>query len=170
MGNGTGRATERHHLEQLIGADLRELTSESDWIARTFAEQNNVSANEFRALLFVMIAETQGVRLTAGDLRKQMSLSGAAITYLVERMVTTGHLRREADPADRRKVILRYGEHGMEMARRFFTSLAQYNLDAMAELPDADLEAAHRTFAAMVGAMRGFRADLLSPVSPQVHG
>ena len=57
-----GAATEcvRRQLERLIAADLRELTSESDWIARTFAEQNKLSANEFRALLFVMIAETAG--------------------------------------------------------------------------------------------------------------
>jgi DNA-binding MarR family transcriptional regulator len=146
-------------LERLIAADLRELTSESDWISRAFAEQNKLSANEFRALLFVMIAEAGGVRLTAGDLRKQMRLSGAAITYLVERMTGDGHLRRESDPNDRRKVILRYGERGMEVSRRFFAVLGQRNQDAMAHLPDADLEAAHRTFCAMVGAMRSFRDD-----------
>jgi DNA-binding MarR family transcriptional regulator len=167
MGNGTDRAADRLRLEQLIGADLRALTSESDWIARTFAERNNVSANEFRALLFVMIAETNGVRLTAGDLRKQMGLSGAAITYLVERMSEVGHLRRETDPSDRRKVILRYGEHGMEVARTFFSRLAQHNHGAMAGLPDSDLEAAHRTFDAVVGAMRRFRAELVSPGGSQ---
>jgi DNA-binding MarR family transcriptional regulator len=153
----------RLELERLIGADLRELTSESDWIARAFAEQNDVSANEFRALLFVMIAETKGVRLTAGELRKQMGLSGAAITYLVERMTEIGHLRRETDPTDRRKVILRYGERGKEVARSFFMRLGQHNHGAMADLADSDLEAAHRTFGAMVDAMKSFRADLLSP-------
>lgn len=169
MRSGTDHATDRLALERLIGADIRELTSESDWISRAFAEQNNVSANEFRALLFVMISETRGVRMTAGDLRKQMGLSGAAITYLVERMTEVGHLRREADPADRRKVILRYGEHGMELARAFFTSLAQHSHGAMADLPDSDLEAAHRAFAAMVGAMKRFRADLVSPQTSQAH-
>ena len=166
MHNGTRAATDRLQLERLIGADLRELTSESDWIARTFADQNNVSANEFRALLFVMIAEAGGVRLTAGDLRKQMGLSGAAITYLVERMTDTGHLRRETDPADRRKVILRSGERGMDIARQFFAGVAQHNHGAMAHLPDSDLQAAHRTFTAMVGAMKGFRADLRKPAPP----
>lgn len=166
MGNGTGHVTDRDQLEKLLSADLRELTSESDWIARTFAEQNDVSANEFRALLFVMIAENRGDRLTSGDLRKRMGLSGAAITYLVERMVGSGHLRREADPTDRRKVILRYGEHGWEVARTFFTSLALHSHGAMAELPDADLEAAHRAYAAMIDAMRGFRAELASNLGP----
>ncbi len=85
-----------------MAADLRELTSESDWLVRLFANQYELSANEFRALLFVMLAERSATHLTAGELRRQMGLSGAAITYLVERMVDTGHLRRDTDPSDRR--------------------------------------------------------------------
>jgi DNA-binding MarR family transcriptional regulator len=159
MHEGTASEGARLQLERLIAADLRELTSESDWIARSFAEQNKLSANEFRALLFVMIAETGGVRLTAGELRKQMGLSGAAITYLVERMTGDGHLRRETDPSDRRKVILRYGDRGLDVARQFFTMLGQHNRAAMTHLPDTDLEAAHRTFCAMITAMKSFRDD-----------
>jgi DNA-binding MarR family transcriptional regulator len=161
--DGTERGDDRLQLERLISADLRALTSESDWVARTFADQNALSANEFRALLFVMIAETNGVRMTAGDLRKQMGLSGAAITYLVERMSEGGHLRREADPTDRRKVILRYGDRGKDIARTFLMQLAQHNHRALAELADSDLEAAHRAFGAMVDAMRNFRADVAAP-------
>lgn len=160
MHDSIASGVDRIDLERRIGYDLRELTSESDWVARTYAEQNNLSANEFRALMFVIIAESSGARLTAGDLRKRMGLSGAAITYLVERMTSTGHLRREADPADRRKVILRYGADGMDVARTFFTALAAQNHRAMVEVSDEDLEAAHRTFAAMVEAMKSFRADM----------
>lgn len=157
--------SQRGELERTIGADMRSLLSESDWIARVFAEQNNISANEFRALLFVMIAETEGIRLTAGELRKQMGLSGAAITYLVERMVENGHLGREADPKDRRKVILRYGDHGMALARTFFMVLAEHIHRDMAELSDADLETVHRAFLVLVMAMQNFRAEI-ALVSP----
>ena len=163
---GVADETDRGRLERLIVADLRELTSESDWVARTFAEQNQLSANEFRALLFVMIAETKGMRLTAGDLRKQMGLSGAAITYLVERMAEIGHLRREADPTDRRKVILRYDERGLAIARAFFAKLAAHNHGAMADLADADLVAAHRALGAMVGAMQNFRTEIAVQANP----
>jgi DNA-binding MarR family transcriptional regulator len=168
MSNGerAGGDAVRSGLERVIAADLRELTSESDWIARTFAEQNDLSANEFRALLFVMIAEAENLRMTAGDLRKQMGLSGAAITYLVERMTCAGHLRRESDPGDRRKVILRYGDRGKEVARRFFAVLHDHHHAAMADLPDADLQAAHRTFCAMITAMRGFREGAAAGPTP----
>ena len=137
-------------------------------MARAFAGRNQVSANEFRALLFVMIAEASGVRMTAGDLSKNMGLSGAAITYLVERMADNGHLRREVDPTDRRKVILRYGDHGMTVAREFFTRLGAHNHEALADLPDEDLHAAHRTFGALVTGMRAYRAELPSSVGPEV--
>jgi DNA-binding MarR family transcriptional regulator len=158
--------SERLALEKLIATDLREMTSEADWIARSFAAQNNVTANDFRALLFVMMAETSGTYLTAGDLRRQMGLSGAAITYLVERMTETGHIRREADPKDRRKVILRYADRGFQVALGFFTKLAEYNHKAMDGLPDSDLVAAHRTFSALATAMHEFRTELPKP-SPE---
>jgi DNA-binding MarR family transcriptional regulator len=163
MHDDTPSAPDRADLEWVIGTDLRQLTVQSSSIAREFADRNGLSANEFRALLFVMIAETAGDRLTAGNLRRRMGLTGGAITYLVERMIRNGHLKREADPSDRRKVILRYDEHGMTLAREFFTALGKRNHFAMADLPDADLEAAHRTFGAMLAAMRSFRAEMESP-------
>lgn len=144
------------------------MTSEADWITRAFAAQNNLTANDFRALLFVMMAETAGTQLTAGELRRQMGLSGAAITYLVERMTESGHIRREADPKDRRKVILRYADHGLQIALTFFQKLAEHNQRALAELPDSDLLAAHRTFSALATAMHDFRAEL--PKSSSSNG
>jgi DNA-binding MarR family transcriptional regulator len=151
---------DRDALEAMIAADIRAMNAESDQIGRHFAGRHNVAANDFRALLHVMVAETAGAPLTAGDLRKRMGMSGAAITYLVERMIASGHLLRESDPADRRKVILRVADHGMDVARGFFTPLAEQTSIALAGLPDSDLGAAHRTFAALIDAMRAFRTQL----------
>ena len=133
----------RAELEEQISVDIRALSAESDQIGRLFAARHNVSANDFRALLHVMVAD-----------------SGAAITYLVERMIASDHLRRESDPADRRKVMLRYADHGMAVARGFFSPLAEHTRDAMAKLPDEDLAAAHRVFSALTAAMRAFEAEL----------
>lgn len=151
---------ERVALEEQIAADVRALTAESDQIGRHFAGQHDVTANDFRALLHVMVAETSGSPLTAGDLRSRMGMSGAAITYLVERMIASGHFLRESDPADRRKVILRVADDGRTVARDFFTPLAAHNQRAMAGLPDEDLATAHRTFTAVIDAMRAFRSQL----------
>lgn len=151
---------DRDALEAAIAADVRAMNAESDEIGRLFASRHEVGANDFRALLHVMVAETEGAPLTAGDLRKRMGMSAAAITYLVERMIASGHFRRESDPHDRRKVILRVADHGMDVARGFFTPLGESTRDALAGLPDEDLTAAHRTFGALIEAMRRFRNEL----------
>ena len=152
--------SDRVALEMQIAADVRALTAESDQIGSYFAGRHDVTANDFRALLHVMVAETAGSPLTAGELRTRMGMSGAAITYLVERMIASGHFLRESDPSDRRKVILRVADDGRTVARNFFTPLAEHNQRAMAGLPDRDLAAAHRTFSAVIDAMRAFRTQL----------
>jgi len=69
-------------------------------------------------------------------------------------------VRRESDPADRRKVILRVADHGLQVARGFFTPLAEHTRQALADVSDEDLAAAHRTFTAVIDAMRAFRDEL----------
>jgi DNA-binding MarR family transcriptional regulator len=154
---------DRTALESAVVADVQALSAESDQIGRVFAGVHELSANDFRALMLVMVAENAGTPLTAGELRSRMGLSGAAITYLVERMITSGHLRRVSDPADRRKVILRYAQHGIDVGRAFFGPLADHTHRALADLSDDDLAAAHRVFTAVLAAMGGFRTDLSAP-------
>ncbi|MGD9618779.1 MAG: MarR family winged helix-turn-helix transcriptional regulator [Mycolicibacterium sp.] len=149
----------RAELEALIAGDVRALTAESDRIGHDFAGLHALTANDFRALLHVMVAETAGEPLTAGELGRRMGLSGAGITYLVERMETSGHLLRDSDPADRRKVMLRVAEHGMDVAGEFFAPLAAHTSAALAGLSDSDLVAAHRVFGALIDAMVAFRSD-----------
>lgn len=157
----------RPELESLIAADVRALTAEGEQIGRLFAGQNDLGPNDFRALIHIMVADEAGTPLTAGELRRRMGLSGAAITYLVERMIASGHVRREADPHDRRKVILRYADHGLTVARAFFTPLARHNSAALQNVTDEDLRAAHRVFAALIEGMRGFQGDLAGPAARQ---
>ena len=83
-------------------------------------------------------------------------------------MAETGHLRREVDPKDRRKVILRYADHGLDVARRFFATLAELNHSHLANVPDADLEAAHRVFGALLDSMREFRSGLATDIGTPI--
>ncbi|BDB41346.1 MULTISPECIES: MarR family winged helix-turn-helix transcriptional regulator [Mycobacterium] len=154
----SGRAA----LEEMIAADLREMSTESDQIGRLFAVSHAVRPTDFRALLHIMVAETAGRPMTSGDLSEQMGMSGAAITYLVDRLIDSGHIRRDSHPADRRKVVLRYADPGLQTARSFFTPLGGHVHRGLSELSDADLAAAHRVFGALIGSMRDFRTELRS--------
>jgi DNA-binding MarR family transcriptional regulator len=155
--------TERVRLEALIAADARALTAESDQLGRVFAAVHQLGPSDFRALLHILVAETAGAPLTSGELRQRMGLSAAAITYLVERMINSGHIRRDTHAEDRRKVILRYSDPGLDTARSFFNPLGMHTRAALDELSDADLAAAHRVFTALIAAMRHFQSELGSP-------
>jgi DNA-binding MarR family transcriptional regulator len=145
-----------------MSADMRAVTAQSDRLGRYFARQNDVSGNDFHALLHVIVAETAGTPLTMAQLRQRMDVSPAAITYLVDRMIDAGHVRREADPGDRRKALLRYENGGMDLAHAFFTPLSIHLRSALAELPDKDLMAAHRVFSAMIAAMSTFEGEIVA--------
>ncbi|SOX52919.1 MarR family transcriptional regulator [Mycobacterium ahvazicum] len=151
---------ERVRLEALIAADARTLSAESDQMGRVFAAVHRLHPNDFRALLHILVAETSGAPLTSGELGQRMGLSAAAITYLVERMINSGHITRDSDANDRRKVILRYSDPGMATARSFFSPLGIHTRAALDDLPDADLAAAHRVFTAVIAAMRHFQGEL----------
>lgn len=153
----------RDALESLIVADLREVSTESDQIGRQLAASHSLRPNDFRALLHIMVAETAGRPMTSGDLSQRMGLSGSAITYLVDRLINSGHIRRDSDPDDRRKVVLRHGESGLATARSFFSPLSTHTRVALAKLPDADLMAAHRVLGALIDAMQRFRGELGDP-------
>ena len=153
----------RAELERRLSADIRAITARSDRVGRHFARINEVSSSDFHALLHIMVSETAGVPLTLAQLRQRMDVSPAAITYLVDRMIEAGHIRREPDPEDRRKWLLRYQESGMSLAHAFFKPLGAHLTEAMADLSDNDLVAAHRVFTAMIEAMTAFEDDLAEP-------
>ncbi len=151
----------RAELEKLMSADMRAVTAQSDRIGRYFARRNDVSGSDFHALLHIMVAETFGTPLTLAQLRQRMDVSPAAITYLVDRMIDAGHIRREPDPGDRRKTLIRYETSGMALAQDFFRPLGAHLHKTLEALHDNDLVAAHRVFTAMATAMSNFENDLL---------
>jgi DNA-binding MarR family transcriptional regulator len=154
---------DRAELEKLLSADVRAITARSDRVGRHFARMNAVSSSDFHALLHIMVAETAGTPLTLAQLRQRMDLSPPAITYLVDRMIEAGHIRREADPEDRRKWLLRYENSGMTLAHTFFRPLGGHFSAAMADLTDEDLTAAHKVFGAMIYGMSVFEDELHAP-------
>jgi DNA-binding MarR family transcriptional regulator len=103
------------------------------------------------------------------QLRQRMDVSPAAITYLVDRMIDAGHIRREPDPEDRRKWLLRYEDRGMKLAHDFFRPLGAHLSMAMADLSNRDLAAAHRAFTAMISAMSTFEDELTHPRKPSAN-
>lgn len=141
-------------------SDVQGLTAQSEELGRVFCARHDLGANDFRALLHVMVAERDGAPLTQSQLGHRIGVSGAAITYLVERMVQSGHLNREPHPADRRKVMLHYAERGNTVARSFFTPLAEHMETELNDFSTAELATAHRVLTAVIESLRVFNSEL----------
>lgn len=107
-----------------------------------------------------MVAETAGPPLTPAQLSQRLDVSAPAITYLVDRMICAGHLRREPDPDDRRKTLLRHEASTMELAHEFFRPLGRHIHAAIKDLDDKELDAAHHVFEAIISAMWAFENEL----------
>jgi DNA-binding MarR family transcriptional regulator len=156
----TNPAADRAELETGIARDIRALTAISEQIGHVFARSNDLRPNDFRALMHVATADAEGSPVSAGQLSRLMGVSAPAVTYLVERMIESGHLARVPDPADRRRVNLTYTDQGMSVAAGFFGPLGSHTRAALSALPDSDLTAAHRVLVSVTAALREFYADL----------
>lgn len=155
-----GTIDKRAESESRIAAELRSINSQNDSIGRSFATAHGIGTTDLHALLHVMLAETAGKPLTPSNVSDRLGISNAAVTHLVDRLLESGHLRREPDLKDRRKVILRYEERGMDVAREFFAPLRQHMHTAFTEFSDAELETAHRVLAATSSALDSFQSEL----------
>lgn len=154
--SGDGRAA----LETEIARDIRALSAASEQIGHSFARSHDLRPNDFRALVHVATAEVEGAPLTAGQLGALAGVSPAAITYLVERMIESGHLDRAVDATDRRRVKLHYTDHGMAVAAAFFMPLGARMRAALSSLSESELETTHRAMRLIVAALRDFSTEL----------
>lgn len=131
-------------------------------IGQVFARQNGLPATDLRALTAVYRAELGGHPLTAGQLADDVHLTPAAVSYAVGRLCDSGHLRREPDPLDGRRVLLRYSQSGLDAAVKFFGPLASVQAEALAGFEPEELDVANRVMGALVDAIAGHEQRMRS--------
>ncbi|SCF42427.1 MarR family winged helix-turn-helix transcriptional regulator [Micromonospora mirobrigensis] len=154
------RETRRGRLIADITNDLRRYSVDAQHIGHAFAGLHGLGASDLHALIAVMDAELVGDPITPGRLGELLNLSSGAVTALVDRLERAGHIRRDRDTADRRKVFLRYADAGAELAMEFFGPLGRRTDEVMAGFDDGELEIVHRFMAAMVTSMRQHRDEV----------
>jgi DNA-binding MarR family transcriptional regulator len=154
------RDTPRARREQEIVDELRDLAGLSERIGHAFAGRHGLHPTDLQALIHVMRREIAGDPLTAGELAGLLNVTTGAATGVVDRLERHGHLRRDRGDTDRRKVFLRYGEPGMELASEFFGPLGRRSGAVMAQFDDAELEVVHRFLTGMARAFAEHHDDL----------
>nr|MDT0659563.1 MarR family transcriptional regulator [Micromonospora sp. DSM 115978] len=157
------RTTRRAELAGEITADMRTYSVDAQHIGHAFAGRHGLGQTDLQALIAVMDAERAGDPITPGRLGEQLNLSSGSITALIDRLERAGHLRRDRDTADRRKIFLRYAERGAQVAVDFFRPLGRRTDVVMEQFTEAELEIVHRFMRAMVGSMREHRDAMRQP-------
>jgi DNA-binding MarR family transcriptional regulator len=155
--------------EQLVGDIIDELRSysvDAQHIGHAFAGLHGLNATDLHALIAVMEAERAGAPITPGRLGERLNLSSGSVTALVDRLERAGHIRRDRDTGDRRKVFLRYADQGAALASEFFRPLGRRTDRVMAEFTDGELETVRRFLAVMTATMREHRDQVRAARRP----
>lgn len=154
------RDTPRQRQVRDLTRLVQQLGLESQRTGHAFAQQQQLHATDLEALLHVMQAEGVGAPLTLGQLSAELGLSSGATTSVVDRLERQGHVRRDRDSADRRRVHLRYGAAGQRVAMEFFGPLGRRTDGVMEQFSDDDLAVVRRFLTGMVGAIVDHRVEI----------
>jgi DNA-binding MarR family transcriptional regulator len=123
------------HRAELSAALLvvgRSLGNSSSMLLNAYADRLGLHSTDWGCVL--LLNEALPMPLTAGQLAELTGLTTGAVTGVLDRLENAGYVRRERDPADRRRVIVRLVPE--EMAR------IQPMFDGMI----ADIVAMHRDY------------------------
>ncbi|WP_238018168.1 MarR family transcriptional regulator [Dactylosporangium sp. AC04546] len=152
--------TERAQLNSDIVHALHHYSGHAQQIGDRFAALHHLGATDLQALMLILEAEREGRPLTPGALGAELNFSSGAVTGLIDRLEGGGHVYRDRDPGDRRKVLLRYAEPAAAMARSFFAPIARRAEGVLDQFSEAELRTVHRFLTAMSAAMREHRDEL----------
>ncbi len=149
--------TDRQQLRADVVDAVRAIALESDRLGQAFAVSHDLHPTDWTALVHVMQADRDGHPLTPGALAGLLGVSSGSATAVVDRLEARGHLARERDTGDRRRVHLRYAETARALAGDFFGPLGRQSAQIMDPMGDDDLAMVLRFLDAMTRAMADAR-------------
>ncbi|HEY6747925.1 MAG TPA: MarR family transcriptional regulator [Mycobacteriales bacterium] len=123
---------------------LRATTVQLQLQAARFGAAHGLHPTDVRALIALLDAARAQRPATPGHLATELGLNSASVTALVDRLERLGHVRRERDPADRRRVLLVVSEQAIELGWAWFGPLIDAMLAALRSFSAADLAAVRR--------------------------
>lgn len=99
---------------------LRALVVELHLLGAEFARAHGLHATDVRALICLLDAARGGRDASPTWLREQLHLNSASVTALIDRMEKSGHVRRQRDNRDRRRVLIQVTPEAVQLGWSFF--------------------------------------------------
>ncbi len=127
-------ALNREEMMTALNAMLREVSGQGVLFSHAVASRLGIGSSDLECLGYLM----DGPK-TAGALAEATSLTTGAITGVIDRLERAGFARRERDPHDRRKVLVRVEPTALERATPYFAPMERATRSALAGYADRDL-------------------------------
>ncbi|GAA4686707.1 hypothetical protein GCM10023215_22830 [Pseudonocardia yuanmonensis] len=143
-----------------LGTRVHLLGAGVERVVEVIARRRGMRATEVHALVVIAAAEPGGVPATPGDLAQTLRLTTGAITGIVDRLVGSGHVRRDPDRADRRRIRLGCREAGRTVAAELLSTLGDRASGVVGALTPAELAVVDRVLGELATALTAY---LLSP-------
>ncbi len=136
---------------------LRALTVELDLLAAEFAQLHGFHATDLRAMICLLDAERAEHVATPGWLGRQLGLNSASATALIDRLERAGHVRRERDESDRRRINLWVTAEATELGWTFFGPLIAHTVAVTDGFSDSEITLVARFLDEVLGAVADTR-------------
>ena len=126
----------REELLRELEEENRKSTAESMFLLQAVAERSGMNLTDLQCITIL----TSTGPISAGRLAEEMGLTTGSVTGVIDRMERAGYVRREKDPDDARRVIVRPVSEKLESAGAgFFASQGRVLEELMSEYDYRDL-------------------------------
>jgi DNA-binding MarR family transcriptional regulator len=126
----------RAQLIKDIVLAIQDEQTQNAFLSNAIAERLGVTSTELE-VLGTLVARGA---LSAGDLARRTGLTSGAVTRLIDRLVERGSVRRLADPADRRRVLVEITPAALKACQPFYQPIAQEGTALLEERTENELE------------------------------
>jgi DNA-binding MarR family transcriptional regulator len=147
-------------LANRVLRELEDVGSLAQGLVATVARRHRLSHAALNALAVI---EGTGGSLPAGQLSARMHITSGTMTSVLDTLEGKGYLRRQADPTDRRRVLVDLTPAGQVVLDRLLPEVQQTVTAVMGTLDDQALHALLDHLAVVRQALAAPPADLPPP-------
>jgi DNA-binding MarR family transcriptional regulator len=125
----------REELLRELKVENRRNTTESMFLLQAITERSGMNLTDLQCISIL----TSTGPITAGRLAEEMGLTTGSVTGVIDRMEQAGYVRRERDPKDGRRVIVRPVSEKLERAAGSLGSQDRVLEELMSDYDERDL-------------------------------
>ena len=128
--------SERADLLQRLEQGVRRMLAAAIIFNQQVADSVGLNATDLQCLNLLELQDA----LTPGDLARCCGLTTGGVTVVLDRLEKAGYIRREANPRDRRSLLIRPVPATMRKLHKIYRSKSQSLAEALAPYTKRELE------------------------------